>query len=367
MKCEDRFIILVIAAVNFIFSCKKEEIKSKPQNSINSIIEETQIPAIPVEKKIAKDSAIEELVINGISSNCLTYSIELTKRIKDFDFLYSQDQSEIWPGSLVQSKFLRNDGRLVSIGSFPRDPMQFNIIGSMGGKSFKIENPNRNTFNDQMNNSAKLFWFMPPIFTSQKTQITYSSEQALLDLGINFNFLRSGLKTSFEISNINEHTTMYMLVKSIYFNVTADYPEKPSDFFGIDTEIENLKRICTIDNSPAYVSNVSYGRFALVKMKSSTSQQKTKLAVDILFKGLSANLTNEQKSILENLDLTVEAAPGSSVMLRTIQDVYNFINEGYEFNHRTGYVPVGFEARYLKDNSPLITHTTIGYKVISCL
>jgi hypothetical protein len=112
----------------------------------------------------------------------------------------------------------------------------------MGTKSFNLTTPSRSSFNDEMNESTKLFWFMPPVFSSQKTQITYSSEQALMELGVNFDFLRSGLKTNFQISGSNDHTTMFMLVKSIYFNVTVDYPSKPSDFFGYETDVENLLR-----------------------------------------------------------------------------------------------------------------------------
>lgn len=359
------FLLSTFAIIQY--GCKKEKPAVKPESNINELVDATEIPEVPMDQLLRKDSLIEAVVINGVTSNCLTFNVQQTRRITDFDYLYGQDQSEIWPGSLVQSKFLRSEGRLISLGGFPRDLLQYHMIGSMGTKSFSLTAPSRTSFNDEMNGSTKLFWFMPPVISSQKTQITYSSEQALMELGVNFNFLRSGLKTNFQISGSNEHTTMFMLVKSIYFNVTVDYPSKPSDFFGYETDVENLKRVSVNDNSPAYVSNVSYGRFALVKMKSSTSQKKTKLAIDLLFKGLSASLTNEQKYILQTLDLTIEAAPGSSTSLKTIDDVYNFINEGFEFNHRTGYVPVGFEARYLKDNSPLITHTVLGYKVISCL
>jgi hypothetical protein len=359
--------IAIFSLIILLPNCKKEVEIIKDDQSINGLVEETQIPQIPQEQIITKDTQIEQLLIDGKTTNCKTFQVDRIKRIESFDYLYSQDQSEIWPGSIVQSKYLREDGRLISIGSFPRDEMQYNIRGTMGSKGFILSNPTLNDFNNEMNSSSKLFWFMPPIYTFQKTQTTYSTEQGLIDLGINYGFLRNGLKSSFQISNVDEYQTMYLLVKSIYFNVSVDYPSKPSDFFGNETDVERLKRVVSADNSPAYISNVSYGRFALVKVKSSSSQQKTKLALDLFFKGLSANFTAEQKKIIENIELTVEAAPGTNTMLRTVQDVYDFINEGYQFNHRTGYVPVGYEARYLKDNSPLITHTFLSYKVISCL
>jgi hypothetical protein len=63
----------------------------------------------------------------------------------------------------------------------------------------------------------------------------------------------------------------------------------------------------------------------------------------------------------------VEAAPGPSYVLKTLDDVYKFMDEGSQFNHRNGCVPVGYEARYLKNNSILMTHTGISYKINDCL
>ena len=128
-----------------------------------------------------------------------------------------------------------------------------------------------------------------------------------------------------------------------------------------------MKRLIAEDNPPAYISNISYGRVALVKLVSSFNQRDVKASVELVFRGLGATLSTSQQKIVSDLQLTVEAAPGPSFVLKTLDDVYNFMDEGSQFNHRNGCVPVGYEARYLKNNSILMTHTGIIYKINDCL
>jgi thiol-activated cytolysin len=158
-----------------------------------------------------------------------------------------------------------------------------------------------------------------------------------------------------------------MLVKNVYFNTSVEYPSNPAGFFGRNVNVSDLKRLINDDNAPAYISNISYGRVALVKLVSSYSQREVKASVELVLRGLGASLTAGQKSLVSELLLTVEAAPGPSSVLKTLDDVYKFMDEGSQFNHRNGCVPVGYEARYLKNNSILMTHTGISYKINDCL
>ena len=113
-----RLIFVFALVILFQSGCKKDQGNPKPEGSINEVVDGIDIPEIPLDEIIRKDSVIESILVDGVTSNCLTYNVQQTKRIQDFDYLYSQDQSEIWPGSLVQSKFLRSEGRLISLGGF---------------------------------------------------------------------------------------------------------------------------------------------------------------------------------------------------------------------------------------------------------
>jgi hypothetical protein len=78
-------------------------------------------------------------------------------------------------------------------------------------------------------------------------------------------------------------------------------------------------------------------------------------------------LTQSQKKLISELQLTVEAAPGPSQTIRSMEELMAYINEGAQFNHRNGAVPVSYEVRYLSNNAPLMTHAGLTYKIRECL
>lgn len=349
-------------------SCKKNKETPKPSTDINTAVDAVLLPDnIPVNSIKYRDTALEDVLQNGVTSKCTTYLAERVQRLSSFDYFYADDKADIWPGNIVQSSYLRNGGRLVSLGNFPRDRMNYTIQGSMGSSSFNLPAPSNASYQGEFDNKSKLFWFMAPTYTYQNVQTTYSINQAFLDLGLNFGFLAGGLGTRFQSINTNGLTTMYLMVKNVYFTVSAEYPSNPAGFFGNNVNVSDLKRVLTPDNAPAYISSVSYGRVALVRVVSAYSQKETKTAIELVLNGFGASLSTGQKQLVSSIQLTIEAAPGPDFALKTLDDVNKFINEGYQFNHRTGAVPVGYEARYLKDNSPLITHTGLTYKIIECL
>jgi hypothetical protein len=352
---------------SILLSCKKEP-PAKPSSDINSAVDAAILPPpSPTTSVKYRDTALEDVLVNGVTKKCRTYMADRIQRLSSFDYFYAEDKGDIWPGNLVQSKYLRENGRLVSLGNFPRDPLNYTFQGSMGSKSVNIAAPTNASYQTTFDDVSKLFWFMPPTYSQQTVQITYSTEQSLLDLGINYGFLAGNLAAKFQTTNTNGNTTLYMVVKNVYFNTSVEYPSNPAGFFGQNVNVSDLKRLINEDNAPAYISNISYGRVALVKLVSSYTQREVKASVELVLRGLGASLTAGQKSLVSELQLTIEAAPGPSYVLKTLDDVYKFMDEGSQFNHRNGCVPVGYEARYLKNNSILMTHTGISHKINDCL
>jgi len=360
------FLTLLLSVL--IFSCKKAEPPIKPNDDINATIDVIAIPADPPPNQIRyRDTQVEQFLVNGVAVPCTTFFADRTQRISSFDYFSVEDKGELWPGNIVRGKDLREQGRLSSIGSFPRDPMRYTMQGSQGSAAFTVQKPALPTFSSAWNSNARFFWFMPSVYAFQQTEITYSAEQAMVDLGINLGFLSSGLGARFQTVTGNGFTTMYMLVKNVYFNVSAEYPTHPAGFFAPEVQVSQLQRVMSADNPPAYVSNVSYGRIALVRLVSKYSQREIKTAVDLSLQGLGASLTQSQKKLISELQLTVEAAPGPSQTLRSMEDLMAYINEGAQFNHRNGAVPVSYEVRYLSNNAPLMTHAGLTYKIRECL
>jgi hypothetical protein len=357
-----------LALLLILPSCKKDQDPAKPTSDINNAIDALGSPITPPANSIRyRDTAVEQILVNGTPVPCTTYMVDRIQRIQSFDYFYTEDKADLWPGNVIQGKYLKEQARLISIGAFPRDRMSFNILGSQGSTGFNLEQPDNNGYQQTLNKKSPYFWFMPPLYTYQNTQISYTTEQGLLDIGLNVNFLAGGLGSRFQYINTNGLTTLYLYVKQVYFNVNAQYPTNPAGFFGAGIDVNDLKRVVSSDNPPAYISSVSYGRIALVRAVSSFSQREVKTSIDLFLNGFEASMTATQRKIVSDLQLTVEAAPGPAYSIRTLDDLHRFIEEGTQFNHRNGCVPVSYEARYLGDNSPLMTHTGTSYKVRECL
>ena len=157
-----------------------------------------------------------------------------------------------------------------------------------------------------------------------------------------------------------------MLVKTIYFDVSIEYPASPSAFFGVNVNTEDLKRVVTTDNPLAYISKVSYGRIALVKFKSNYRQKEVKKAVQLKLGIVNGNLTVKDEQIISDLSLTIESAPGFDKTIRTMDDIIEFLDNGAEFHHRNGFAPVSFNTNYVYNNDPLATHSFTEYRVNLC-
>jgi len=352
----------------FLPACRKDQEPVKPGTDINNTVDAAGTPDLPPPNSIKyRDTLVEKILVNGTPVPCSTYMVDRVQRINSFDYFYTEDKADLWPGNVVQSQFLREQARLISLGAFPRDKMTYTIQGTQGATSFTLNNPDQASYQEKFTEMSRYFWFMPPLYTYQNTQISYTTEQGLIDLGVNVNFLAGGLGTRFQYINTNGLTTMYLLVKNVYFTVSPQYPTNPAGFFGAGINVDDLKRVISKENPPAYITSVSYGRMALVRAVSAYSQREVKTSIDLFLNGLSGSLNTTQRKIISDLQLTVEAAPGPAYNIKTLDDLNKFINEGYQFNHRTGCVPVSYEARYLSDNSPLMTHTGLSYKIRECL
>ncbi|MEN9510284.1 MAG: hypothetical protein RLZZ370_103, partial [Bacteroidota bacterium] len=304
-------------------SCKKDKEPVKPSGDINNTIDALGTPTPPPSNSVRyRDTAVEQVLVKGVPVPCTTYMVDRIQRIQSFDYFYTEDKADLWPGNVVQGKYLQDQARLISIGAFPRDRMNFTVLGTQGSTGFNLEQPDNNSYQQALNKKSPYFWFMPPLYTYQNTQISYSTEQGLLDIGLNVNFLAGGLGSRFQYINTNGLTTLYLYVKQVYFNVNAQYPTNPAGFFGAGIAVSDLKRVVSSDNPPAYISSVSYGRIALVRAVSAYSQREVKTSIDLFLNGFEASMTATQRKIVSDLQLTVEAAPGPAYSIRTLDDLH---------------------------------------------
>ena len=363
-----RHIVFMFILVGFIFSCEKRETVSKDANGLNQTVDtlSTLTPPPNNSSKVI-DTVIENIILNGVSTKCTSLVVERIQRITEFNSFYDLDKTDIWPGNIVQGGFVQSQGKVVGIGSFPRESINITITGTQGSKGLTVSDPNKSIVSSAVANNSRFFWFMPPIYTFQQCEIKYSKDQSFADFGLSYEFLGGAFKLKFDDKTTTGTNSMYMLIKTIYFQASAEYPSNPAGFFKVGTVAKDLKRIMSKTNPPAYISSVSYGRMAIVKLESTYSQREVVTALNIYFGKIGGNLSVGQRSLISDLKLTIESSPGPSSTITSIEELNSFLNNTSEYNHRTGFAPVGFEVRYLTDNSPLMSHTGFLYKINQCL
>jgi thiol-activated cytolysin len=361
-------IIFLFALMGVVFSCKKEETVNKDSTGLNNTVDSLNtLPTPPNNSSKVIDTVIENIILNGVSTKCSSLVVERIQRVKEFNSFYDLDKSDIWPGNIVQGEYIQSQGKVVGIGAFPREPINISITGSQGTKGITVVDPNKSNILTSISNNSRFLWFMPPVYTYQQCEIKYSKEQTFADFGLSYQFLAGNVKLKFDDITTVGSNSMYMLIKTIYFQASAEYPSNPAGFFKTGTVASDLKRVMSKTNPPAYISSVSYGRMAVVKLESTYNQREVVTALNVYFGKIGGDLSIGQKKIISDLKLTLESSPGPSTTINSIEELNAFLNNTSEYNHRTGFAPVSFEVRHLTDNSPLMSHTGFVYKINQCL
>jgi hypothetical protein len=353
--------ILFIVFFIFLFSCRK-----KNEENINSLATSAgKFPEPPVNSERYSNPEIDSTLQGSIYIKCTTQTVNVVKRLEDYQYFYSQDYAEIYPGNIVQGKFLK-DGRLSSIGEFKRQDLNILMQNSTRSKSISVLDPNRESLTKAVTNNDYYFYFDPPLFTYVNCVRAYSKQQVTLSFGINANWLLANVGAKFEVTNEVGKSTVFIQLKQIYYTASVGYPDKASAFFDKKVKAKDLKNIFTKENPPAYINSVSYGRIAIAKVTSTYTKDEVIAALNANFKVYNVNLTSQQTQILNSCQYEVVAAGGPAIDTWDITKLSNYFTEGNTFTNRTGAVPVAYTANYLVDNSPFITHTVTDYVKRDC-
>lgn len=154
-----KFIILTFFYL-LISSCDKEEV-IKPSADINEVIRSISklAPPPPIQQRTETGRKVITETQDNINYTCTEVNYSLAQAIenvnvKGLDVLQNPNAADLWVGSIVQSKFVK-DGILTSFGNFPREPITItinNLQPSSGSSSAKVNNPSNQSITDALNN-----------------------------------------------------------------------------------------------------------------------------------------------------------------------------------------------------------------------
>lgn len=160
---------------------------------------------------------------------------------------------------------------------------------------------------------------------------------------------------------------MIVAYKQIFYTVSAELPNNPSDLFDDSVTVSELKRkSVTSKTPPLMVSNVAYGRTIYVKLETTSSSNDVESAFNALVKGIDINEKAKYKDILDQSSFTAVVLGGDAyehnkIITKDFDEIRNVIKENSQFNAKNPAYPISYTSVFLKDNSVAAIHNNTEY------
>ncbi len=290
------------------------------------------------EKKSISDSTADISIIDSINDRTYPGAIQLANR------------------NLVENK--------PDIISCKRKPITISVdLPGMSDDGSKVVNsPTYSTINASINslldtwNTEYSSKYTIPTRMSYTDAMVYSKSQLSTMFGCNLKILDKALNIDFNSIFKGEKQTMVVAYKQIFYTVSVDAPEKPSDVFGDNVSFEELAlKGVNNENPPAYVSNVAYGRTIYVKLETTSKSANVKAAFKALISNQDISGNTEYEDILDQSSFTATVLGGGAeehnkVITKDFNEIRNIIQNNSVYSPKNPGYPISYTSTFLKDN-----------------
>jgi len=187
--------------------------------------------------------------------------------------------------------------------------------------------------------------------------MVYSKSQIAAALNVNAKVLDGSLGIDFNAITNGEKKVMIAVYKQIFYTVSAELPNNPSDVFDESVTFEELSFKGVNDqNPPLMVSNVAYGRTIYVKLETSSNSEDVQAAFKSLLRDVDVNASAKYKHIFDESSFTAVVLGGDSsehnkIITKDFNEIRNVIKENSEFSTKNLGYPLSYTSVFLKDNS----------------
>jgi hypothetical protein len=315
--------------------CSKDGIDPANTNpeafSINEYI--SQLPdwidqTIPVEW----DSLIGEVELlsdDNIPSVCDKYRTAMSVS-KDEIIAVGTNFGKIWPGALIEGNSLETgDLKLINID---RAGITVNTNLPINQTYREIENPNSVSVQQAISEMQIESGLMPEgaqagagiMDTRVEEYSTFLQAMLAMDINGGFTEPQTKIKLSGEVGGSIEfeyytHSVIAKFVQSAFtVRLADDLIDTPADFFANTVTLEDLKKngAMSADNVPLYIESVTYGRFLLFSLTSTTVESGVKLKAALeasweKYAEAGGELSAEFKTALDSKTTKIFSAGGS--------------------------------------------------------
>ncbi|WP_106768852.1 thiol-activated cytolysin family protein [Paenibacillus faecalis] len=283
--------------------------------------------------------------------------------------------SRSYPGALqlANQSFAENKP---SILMAPRKPLTISIDlpGLKNENSITVDNPTYGNVSGAIDELVSKWsdkysaTHTLPARLQYAESMVYSKSQIGSALSVNANYLDSTLGIDFDAIANGEKKVMVAAYKQIFYTVSAELPNDPSDLFADSVTFNDLKRKGVSDQSPpVMVSNVAYGRTIYVKLETTSKSKDVQAAFKALLQNTaSAEANSEYKDIFEDSSFTAVVLGGDSqkhnkVVTKDFNEILNIIKDNAEFSLKNPAYPISYTSVFLKDNAIAAVHNNTDY------
>ncbi|PHA00047.1 alveolysin [Bacillus pseudomycoides] len=197
--------------------------------------------------------------------------------------------------------------------------------------------------------------------------MVYSKSQIASALNVNAKVLDNSLGIDFNAVASGEKKVMVAAYKQIFYTVSAELPNNPSDLFDNSVTFEELTRKGVSNEAPpVMVSNVAYGRTIYVKLETTSKSKDVQAAFKALIENQGVEANQQYKDIYENSSFTAVVLGGDSkehnkVVTKDFNEIRNVIKDNAEFSLKNPAYPISYTSVFLKDNSIAAVHNNTDY------
>ncbi|KAJ51696.1 thiol-activated cytolysin [Clostridium tetanomorphum] len=279
-----------------------------------------------------------------------------------------------FPGALqlANDDFVQNRPNILMCKRKPLN-ISIDLPGMKKENTITVENPTYgsvsgaideliSTWNEKYSSTHTL-----PARTQYSESMVYSKSQIGSTLNVNSKVLDSSLGIDFNAISNGEKKVMVAAYKQIFYTVSSELPNNPSELFDDSVTFEELTRKGVSNEAPPImVSNVAYGRTIYVKLETSSNSKDVQAAFKALLNNTNVETNSQYKDIFEESSFTAVVLGGDSkehnkIITKDFNEIRNVIKGNAEFSLKNPAYPISYTSVFLKDNSVAAVHNKTDY------
>lgn len=197
--------------------------------------------------------------------------------------------------------------------------------------------------------------------------MVHSESQLSSALNINSTGLKNALGLDFEAISKGDKKAMVAAYKQIFYTVSAETPNNPSDLFDESVTFNELTRKgVSNEKPPMMVSNVAFGRTIYVKLETTSKEKDVQAAFKALLSGNAIEVNGKYKDVLDESTFTAVVLGGDSkehnkIVTTNFDEIKDVIVDNAEFSLKNPAYPMSYTSTFLKDNSIAAVHNHTEY------